>query len=199
MSQTTDTRTLGEIREDLAQAEVAQAALEDEIRRLPDTMREAAGAERGELDRLALEGKSPAKRSRYARVIDRRDELPALLWAAKVRALRLQLELWSREGCEALENNRLASEKADRLAQEEREITAKKNNALSRARRGYAQYRERNQWHGQVGAELEALEASGSDPSVVQINPLRRAVGSYWSASLELSGMAHPVQQPSNY
>jgi hypothetical protein len=169
-------RTLEEIREDLAQAQDAQAALEDEIRRLPETMRAAAGAERGELERLALEGKSPAKRSRYARVIDRRDELPALLWAAKVRAKRLMLELWEREGAEALEQHRRASEEADKLAQKEREITTRKNDAIYRASFARQEYRERNQWRGQVRVELDTLEVSGPDPSVVQVNPLRRGM-----------------------
>jgi hypothetical protein len=174
-TETTETRTLEAIREDLAQAQDAQAALEAEISRLPETMREAARAEEGMLADSALSGKSPKKGSRLSASMTRRDELPGLLWAARLRAKRLQVELWSVEMEEADQENREASEEADELQRQEREIAERRADALHRARYAYEMvWRERNRWIGETKREIEALESRGPDPSVVQVNPLKR-------------------------
>jgi hypothetical protein len=170
----TKERTITEIREDLERAEDAQAALEAEIRRLPEAMREAARSEEETLVDSALSGKGIRRSSKLPTLMKRRDELPGLKWAADLRVKRLQVELWSAEMEEADKENREASAQADELQRQEQEIVARKNDALGRARYARQMWRDRNRWIGEVKREIGALKHQGPDPSVVQPNPLKR-------------------------
>jgi hypothetical protein len=166
-------RTLEIVRTELEEAEEAVSVLEAEARAVPQTLITAANEEEGELAALALKGANPSPGSRYAAAMDRRDALPGLLWAARLRAKRLQVELWTLEMDEDERANSAASEEANKLSQRERVIAEKKADALSRANHHYERRRDRNRWRGEVRREISALEHQGPDP-LPTASPLRR-------------------------
>ena len=166
-------RTTQEIREDLELSQDAEAALSREIVGLQEAMREAARNEEELLTKSALSGKA-LKGSKLPEIMKRRDELPGLLWAARLRTRRLKVELWTREIEEAREDEREAGEEASEFAKEEQAFRERKDEALARRDFAHRRWRDRNMWRGQIQREIEALEDRGPDPSVVATNPLKR-------------------------
>jgi hypothetical protein len=171
----TQRRTIAEICEDLERAQDAQAVLEDEIRSLPEAMREAARAEEEALVDSALSGKGIKKGSRLPTLMTRRDELPGLKWAADLRVLRLQQELYKAQMHEAAERRDKAMQRAAELEEPKRKLEQEYNEQLGIQAHESNIWRERNRAIGEIGREIGALEYQGPDPSVVQRNSLKRA------------------------
>jgi hypothetical protein len=170
----TKERTIEEIREDLGRAQDAQAALEDEIRRLPETMREAARSEEEALVDSVLSGKGIKKGSRLPALMTRRNELPGLKWAADLRVLRLQEDLYRAEMRESKERREKAMQRAFELEEPKSKLEQEYNEQLNIQAHENTIWRERNRAVGEIGRQIEALEHQGPDPSVVQPNPLKR-------------------------
>ena len=88
-------RTTEETAELLAAARAELAELENEARRIDRTLEEARRADADERLEAARAGGSIAVsslKSRAREVALRREELPSLVWAARVRALELEVE-----------------------------------------------------------------------------------------------------------
>jgi hypothetical protein len=91
-----DGRAADKIREELEQAETAEAQLAEEAAGIRERLRATASDEKGALQAAVTSGKGLKDSSPFLRAQRRAQELPALLWAASVRKLELAVEL---EGC----------------------------------------------------------------------------------------------------
>lgn len=156
-------RTTEEIREDLAQAEEALRRLANEEANIQAAAKEAADASRDAWQEAALSGKPLKAGSDFARIRAREAELPGLLWAAKMRALELQIELC---GVGIEEARHLEGEASARAAEIRPRLGALRlelKEAEGEASYQQVERRDLGRRAGELRRQLAALEHNGPD------------------------------------
>ncbi len=161
-------RTPPEIRADLERTGAVLSDLEAENASIVARMKDAAASSRAAWEEAALTGKPLKQSSQFAQKGRRAEELPGLVWAAKMRHVRLRIELREAQQAEAERLEAEAAERAAELAPRARELQAQLNEAEGEARMQRTEKRLLGGEIGEAERELAALEHRGPEAPVTR-------------------------------
>ncbi len=156
-------RDVAEIRADLERTGAVLSDLEAENASIVAQMKDAARSSRAAWEEAALTGKPLKQSSQFAQKGRRAEELPGLVWAAKMRHARLRIELRQAQQAEAERLEAEAAERAAELAPRARELEAQLNEAEGEAHAQRMEKRMVGRDLGEAERELELLERRGPE------------------------------------
>lgn len=156
-------KTIEQIAEELAAAREAENKLAQEIAGVRETLIAAAEGEKETLQEAAISGKGLKDSSPYLKAQRRAEDLPALLWAAQLRVLELQLEYQLRKAEDAKREQYKAGEEAYALKQQEQQLHEQWQDANNEFLDAASEWREYNTRKGETRRQLAALKHRGPD------------------------------------
>lgn len=170
----TKKRTNQDVQAELQAVNETLARLAEEEASTPDKLKRAADASRSAWEQAAITGEPIATSSAFARTTARVEELPGILWAARLRALALRIEFREIDTGEADHAEAEAVKTAGKLRPRFERLRDELSEAESDAAYHRMEARETRREIGEIRRELSALEHRGPDSPKRQSSLLPR-------------------------
>jgi hypothetical protein len=170
---TTTTRTSEQIEQELEEAKEAERSLAEEANRTTDRLRAAASEEKLDLQEAAIAGRSPKEASPLSKARRRAEELPALLWAASLGRLELELQYQTRMTEAADREKKEAHAEVHEIDQRIQKLREIQEDARDRLHVANSEWHDHNRAKGEARRQLAALEARGPDFDLLKRSSLR--------------------------